>query len=140
MNEEIYFNPKWRANFPKRRKDKSFCVVISMEIKTDNQESMKTKIQKWIDEDWRPRNILWIRTWETGESGKNKYDEYSYYMTEFSTPPQIISCDDGVLKIRLNGQPTDRYWRDWMVFKIIPDLKEKFSEIGEFINVKDCDN
>jgi hypothetical protein len=60
-------------------------------------------------------------------------------MTEFSDPPKVLSCDNGLFQFQLNGQPTDNYWRDWLI-KIFSEWKDKFHEIGEFIGVKNCDD
>ncbi len=133
-----YYNPKWKAPFPKRNPDMTFQVILKMKFESDEDNNLiKDKIQVWIDEVWMPKNLFWEGVVYKADGSKcDKIDEYH---KDFSAPPTVLSCDNREIQILLKGQPTDYYWKDWVVYKIMPDLKKEFPEVGDFVSLKDYD-
>ena len=125
MNEKI--------RFPKRRIDGSFCVEVTFPVVTTNCEELLWRVKTWATE-WIKANQVWTRKWEPGGQ-----EEELYYDQEFKSGPQPISCILNELKIRLEGQPSAKWWRDWLVSRIIHDLKEAFTEIQSGGDVKNCE-
>ncbi len=122
-----------KIRFPKRRPDGSFCIEVSIPISTNEPEGFLGRVQDWFTQ-WVEANQIWTRKWEpTG-----RIEELSY-LQEFKREPQVISCDSTELKIRLEGQPSAKWWKDWMVTRILADLKAAFAEIKGVGHVRDCE-
>lgn len=122
-----------KVRFPKKRADGSFCIEVSIPVSTDDPEGLLRSVQDWLSQ-WAKANQIWIRTWQpTGRI------EELFYGQEFKGAPQPISCDSSELKIRLEGQPSAKWWKDWMVSRILADLKAAFSEIRAIGHLRDCE-
>lgn len=122
-----------KVKFPKRLKDGSFCVIVTFSINTQEPENLLSNIKKWLLQ-WSEDNKVWIRNWSNGKVEKLLYEQ------EFRNAPYPISCTINELKIVLDGQPSsEKIWKDWLVSRIIPELKNAFSEIQDFQNATDCE-
>ena len=122
-----------KIGFPKRLADGSFCIVVSIPVSTNEPDAFLRRVQDWFSQ-WVEANQIWTRKWEpTG-----RIEELSYLL-EFNGKPKVISCDSTELKIRLEGQPSAKWWKDWMVIRILADLKAAFTEIKGVGHVRDCE-
>ncbi len=122
-----------KAAFPKRKSDGSFCIEVSFPVITNDCEDLLRRVKLWAG-DWMTTNTVWKRKWDP--SGR---EETLYYDEEFKTEPNPVSCTSNELKIRLEGQPSSKWWRDWLVSRIIHDLRQRFNEVQSGGSLKDCD-
>jgi hypothetical protein len=121
------------AKFPKRRSDGSFCVDVTVAVEANDPSSLREALQRWISDEWTPRHEIWTRSWSNGTQERLRYGE------EFSAPPQIVKCEGAQLTIRLQGKNSAKLWKDWLVSKLIPDIKQRFPEVGQFQGIQDCE-
>ena len=119
------------VKFPKRQADGSFCIEVSIPVSTDNPEELQRRVQSWSTQ-WVEANQTWKRNWLS-------QDEELHYEAEFKREPQIIYSNSNELKIRLEGQPSAKWWKDWVVYRILKELKGAFPEIQDVGHVRDCD-
>jgi hypothetical protein len=97
-----------------------------------NPEELLQRVQEWTAQ-WVKANEVWTRTWQpSGREELLKYDQ------EFNGEPRTISCSFAELKIQLEGKPTAKWWKDWMVLRLIHDLSDAFPEIQSGGRVTDC--
>jgi hypothetical protein len=122
-----------KVKFPKRLKDGSFCVEIALSITTNEPEILLCKLKEWFVK-WGEANKRWTRVWS------NREIEELFYEHEFKHLPHLVSCSTTELRILLEGQPdSKKMWKDWLVLRILPELKDAFAEIHDVIGIKDCD-
>jgi hypothetical protein len=74
--------------------------------------------------------------WKTGTP--HPQAETLEYADEFSAPPRVVHCAGSELRFQLQGKNTAKFWRDWLVLRIIPELKKRFPEIGDVCSIGDC--
>lgn len=120
-----------KVKFPKRHSDNSFCVEVILSITTEEPEVLLQHIQNWAF-DWIKENQVWVRKWSSGE------EEQLYYEQEFKREPYPVFCNATELRMRLDGKPTAKWWKDWLVLRILYDLKTDFNEVQGVIKVEDC--
>lgn len=120
-----------KVKFPKRETDGSFCVEITILVETNKPEMLSQRFQSWASQ-WVEENQIWMREWSSGKK------EQLHYSREFKREPYPVSCSPTQLKIRLEGQPTAKWWKDWMVLRILNDLKSSFTEYRDVSSIKDC--
>ncbi|GGA39957.1 hypothetical protein [Dyella nitratireducens] len=126
--------------FPTRKHDGSFCVEVGLRIHLDDSTpDIAARIQSWFNDDWISRNKTWTRTWASGPNLATKRDEVLSYSDEFLAIPEVEEAG-AELRIRLFGARTARFWKDWLVSKIAPDLKAQFPQVGELLYIRDCDS
>jgi hypothetical protein len=125
-----------RALFPKLIPGGGFCVEIVVSIAGVSPDDLGVEIQDWWTKEWSPENKKWIRIWNRGS--KRERSELLLFDDEFSSIPQVISCDRSSLRFRLVGKCTPKWWRDWVVWRILPDLRERFPVIGKVMAIRDC--
>jgi|SRR5262245_57668935 len=120
-----------KVKFPRRGEDGSFCVEVCVSLMGAVDDDLASHLQDWINNVWMQRNRAWSFMKET-----------IHYESEFSRPPQIISCANSQLRFRLFGVKSAKYWKDWLVFRLVPDLKVEFPEIeiGSPRYIKNCDD
>src|ERR1041385_7896579 len=107
--------------FPKRRADGSFCIEISIPLSTSvDAEKLRQQVQNWADR-WVETNAIWKRNW-LSENDELRYDE------EFKGPPTAIVSAPNELGIRLECKPSAKWWKDWMVYRLLTDLRRVFTE------------
>jgi hypothetical protein len=122
-----------KIRFPKRHADGSFCIEVSLPVSTNDPQGFLERVQDWFTQ-WVEANQIWIRKWEPTE----RIEELSYAQ-EFKREPQVISCNSTELKLRLDVQPSARWWKDWMVTRILADFKAAFAEIKGVGHIGDCE-
>jgi hypothetical protein len=126
-----------KAIFPKIRTDGTFCVEVAFKASDDHGRELAIKIQQWLDEIWSPNNSTWTREWNAASPLHSKV-EVLQFGDEFIRPPEVTSSDESQITLRLYGKESSRLWRDWFVSRLLPDLKEKFPEIGEGLAIGNC--
>ena len=90
---------------------------------------------------WAPRNKTWARECKTGPGLTVERPEILEYEDELSAPPEVISCEGSELRFRLRGKG-EKLWKDWMVMRILPDLKAEFPEVevgAKILGIRNCD-
>jgi len=123
-----------KVQFPKRKADGTFCVEVTLRVTTSDAEELLRRMTNWMNQ-WVKANQVWIRVWEpSGRVEKLRYDE------EFKGIPRIVFSDSREIKIQVDGHFSARWWKDWLVLKIIQELKEAFTEIQANGSIKDCDS
>jgi hypothetical protein len=112
-----------KAKFPARKKDGSFCVKICVGLTPGGSEDLASQIEKWMREDWMPRNSTWKRLWRTGPSLSIANEETLRWEDEFLRPPEVSIIESSKFCFKLFGKRT-KFWRDWLVSRLLPDLRE----------------
>jgi hypothetical protein len=120
-----------RVRFPKRRSDNSFCIEVQLRIDSADAQRFRDEIDVWL-RDWIRDNRVWIRDWSTG------IQEYLHFNNEFEPGPKVLLSDSSVIRIQLEGKPTAKWWKDWLVFRILKELCARFPEILEVLTIGDC--
>jgi hypothetical protein len=127
-----------KVKFPRRRSDGSFCVEVVMSLSSANTSDLGSAIQDWWSNEWMPKNKEWTRIWNRGH--KTERTEVLRYDDEFSAPPQLVRCEGSQLRFRLLGRSsTKKFWKDWMVLRIVRDLTARFPAVGRVIGAQNCD-
>lgn len=122
-----------KINFPRRHQDGSFCVIASFTVNTRDPGKLLSEIRAWFIE-WTENNQIWVWKYDSGREDTFVFND------EFKSIPTAVSCDSGELRIRLEGSPTSqRFWRDWLALRIVPELLGSFPEIKKMTNVRDCE-
>lgn len=80
------------------------------------------------------------REWNTGPNLSTSSVESLRYDEEFSGPPEVHYGPSSEPQLRLRGRKSAKYWRDWLVWRLVPDLKAAFPVIGELIYIRNCMN
>jgi hypothetical protein len=127
-----------RAHFPKKNADGSFCVEIRLSAANDHRIDLDSRIKRWIAVSWMQNRSTWKREWRTGPNQALVEEQILQYENEFIGPPEIVSYDGSELRFRLFGKPSAKYWKDWLVSRLIPDLKAQFPEIVDRFLIEDC--
>ncbi len=127
-----------KEHFPARNTDGSFCVEIGLTLAHPGGEKFASEIQEWIGAEWMPRNSTWRRAWRTGAELSEVNEQILYYKEEFLNLPQVVSSSDTEMRLRIEGNKTAKFWRDWLVSRLLPDLKEEFSGIGDVLFIRNC--
>jgi hypothetical protein len=127
-----------RVKFPRRNDDGSFCVEIGLKLAGDHQEDLGSRIQRWIEEHWMPNRSIWRRVWRTGHNLSATDEQILHYDDEFLKPPEVISSKRPELRLRLFGKESAKLWRDWLIWRLVPDLKAQFPEIGSRLYIRNC--
>src|SRR4051812_13579185 len=117
--------------FPKVREDGTFCVRVVLSIATQDAAGLRADLQRWMSK-WGQDKEVWERQWRSGRM------ERLLYSDDFKAAPTIEISDASELHLRVEGTSSARLWKDWLVSRILPDLKAAFSEIGEFKEMRDC--
>ena len=119
--------------FPKRNVDGSFCIEITIAVETNEPEALSERVESWATR-WVNENQIWTRNWSP-----NNRKETLHYSQEFKREPYPISCTPTELKVQLEGQPSAKRWKDWMVLRILTDMKSTFPEFRDVSSIKNCE-
>lgn len=132
-------NPDNLGKFPRRRPDGSFCVEVTFAVRTTD-EGLGERIQQWLTQVWVPSNTTWLRVWQTGPGLSIERPELLRYSDEFLSSPTVTSSMATEIRLQLRGKNRKRkLWKDWIVSRIMPDLRAHFSEISDFLSITDCE-
>jgi hypothetical protein len=126
------------AKFPDRRPDGSFCVVVGLRTSPDGAAELADRVRRWMTDVWMPSHPTWTREWKTGVDLARAEKQVLSYADEFSSDPEV-SGEGSELRLRLRGKRDSRFWKDWLVSRIAPDLRAEFPELSELLYIRDCD-
>ena len=118
--------------FPKRNADGSFCIDVIIAIETNDAPHLLRRVESWASR-WVLENQIWIRNWVPDDQ------ESLEYSSEFKREPYPVSCTPTELTIRLVGQPSAHWWKDWLVLRILSDLSLSFVEFRDVTRMQNCD-
>jgi hypothetical protein len=108
-----------------------------MSLSSNGDKSIGSSIQDWWSKEWTPANKQWVQICNKGY--KSEFTRVWQYDDEFSKPPQLVSSTRAKLRFRLLGKSSAKWWKDWMVLRIIPDLKARFPAVGKLVSVGNCE-
>jgi hypothetical protein len=126
------------VGFPVRRPDGSFSVEVGIQMLGDLQAELASRVQGWISNTWMPLHATWTREWQTGSNLGTSRVQVLQYSDEFMAPPQITVGPNFELQLRLRGTKAAKFWKDWLVSRLVPDLKAEFPGIGDLLYIRDC--
>lgn len=128
------------AKFPKPKVDGSICVEVTIPVRSDDDTDLGERIQQWWTDVWLPERGTWRVVFRTGQDLRRVDVEILEYTEEFSAAPHVVFCKDSKLRFRLEGRRSTKVWKDWVILRILPDLREQFSEIQNgVLSVCNCD-
>jgi hypothetical protein len=120
------------AKFPKKRPDGSFCVEVTLRVSTKTPEQLANQVQLWLEQ-WVQVN----REWKTPLAAST--GELLSFFDEFTGPPTCFLKDPNSLCLRVEGRPNmGRWWRDWLILRVLKDLKANFSEVTAVESFTNC--
>jgi hypothetical protein len=102
------------------------------------QTDLLPRVQAWIGDVWMPQNATWAREWQTGSNLTVSRAQELHYDDEFTAPPEVSAGPISELQLRLSGAKTAQFWKDWVVSRLVPDLKAAFPGVGELLYIRDC--
>lgn len=125
-----------KVNFPARNEDGSFCVEIWLGLSGNQSDDLPLRVQRWIREDWMPEHATWKREWRTGPNLATTYEQVLHYQDEFTKPPVVSYRHNAkfpfrVLRLRFSGKQSAKFWKDWLVSRLLPDLRERFPHVSK---------
>jgi len=120
-----------KVRFPKRNTNGSFCVDVIVAVETNEPENFSRRVESWARH-WAGENQTWTHGNPSGHEVLN-------YVDEFQREPYPVSCTPTELTLRVEGQPSAKWWRDWLVLRILADLKSTFVEFRDVNRIRDCD-
>jgi hypothetical protein len=104
--------------FPKKRPDGSFCVEIALRVNTSDPEGLAARITSWLEE-WTQRNRYW-----------NWFEETLDFFNDFAGSPICTEHTPESVIVRVESRPKfTKWWRDWIVLRLLKDLQSQFHEI-----------
>lgn len=109
------------------RKDATFLVEIEMSVPAGATNSLCEEIQQWLNDEWAPRNQLWRRVCR---NAAREYIQDLLYSDEFSSTPSVLRSSSK-LHLVIEGRNCAEFWRDWLVARLIPDVRSRFPLIGD---------
>ena len=122
-----------KVRFPKRRPNGSFCVEVALKADSGDPVLLGKRVQEWWSTAWMPANREWRRSWSSDQTQTLSYSD------EFDGEPRVWRCTSE-LRFRFEGKPSAKWWRDWLVSRILPDLKSKFPEVQDFVRITNCES
>jgi len=115
------------AKFPKRKSDGSFCVEITLTVSTNEIDSLVARITSWLDQ-WTKENRYW--KWQ---------GQLLDFFAEFSGSPTCVKRTPESLTLRVDGRSgSTKWWKDWIVLRLLKDLQGKFSELQSVDAFTNC--
>jgi hypothetical protein len=112
--------------------DGSFCVEVTLRVNTKQPNDLANRMQLWLEE-WVHAN----RYWETSlfESVGGRLD----FFEDFAQVPSCSVSGPDLLCLHLQSRPGARkWWKDWLVLRILKELPNAFPEFAEVQKITDC--
>lgn len=92
----------------------------------DPASSFCEEVEQWLNDEWLPRNQLWQRVCRNADT---EHIQNLLYSEEFRSPPRVL-CGNSELCLIVEGKSSAEFWRDWLVARLIPDVRSRFPQIG----------
>jgi hypothetical protein len=115
-------------SFPRRKPDGSFCVEVVLRVKATDLRAQERSIEAWA-RNWLTRNRYW--DWKLAGRCLDYFDD-------FSREPFHVRCTVDTVSFRLEGRPSARWWKDWLAFRIVEDLRAALPEVKDLLTVTNC--
>lgn len=125
--------------FPKVDSEGRFVVRIGLQLFPPSGAKDAEKIGRWLIDQWLPANRTWRRKWANGQNALRNIEEELLFSDSFYSYPEVSYRERDTLCVVLHGKSRSALWRDWMISKIIPELKEEFPNIGDRLFVENAD-
>jgi hypothetical protein len=109
------------------RKNATFLVEIEMSLPEGATDALREEVQRWLSDEWAPMNQLWRRVYRN--AGRACVQDL-LYSEEFSSPPSVLR-GGSKLRLVMEGRSCSQFWRDWLVARLIPDVRSRFPLVGE---------
>lgn len=121
-----------KRKFPKLRPDGSFCVEVTLNARTTDLDALASRITEWIESFLR-NNRYW--TWPFAKEKGGVVD----FFDEFVATPSCVATPPHSLVIRVEAKPEAKWWKDWLVVRLLGDLRKDFdNEIVGVNEIGDC--
>ena len=115
-------------------------MEVTVSVRSSDEIALGERVQQWWTDVWLPDRNSWRVVIRTGPQLREEVVETLTYTEEFSAAPHVVFCKDSQLRFQLKGRRPSKVWRDWLVLRILPDLREQFPEIQETVlSVLNCD-
>ncbi len=122
-----------RIRFPERRPDGSFSVEIIFGLKGAPGSDLSIRVADHLRA-WTVTNAVWRREWSDGRVENLRFED------EFFGAPCPVRIDaTGMFAVRLDAKPTAKWWKDWIVLRVVKELREAFPELGDVGSIKGVD-
>jgi hypothetical protein len=113
-------------NLPKKRPDGSFCIAIMLRVNTNDAKGLAARITSWLKE-WTQRNRYW-----------HWFEDLDFF-NDFAEAPTCAERTEESLIVRVEGSPKfTKWWRDWIVLRLLKELQGQFAEITAVEAVVNC--
>ncbi|HEY5758491.1 MAG TPA: hypothetical protein VIU34_21840 [Steroidobacter sp.] len=121
-----------KVTFRAKRRNTAFLVEIEMSVAAEAVNSLCDDVQRWLNDEWVPRNQLWRRV--CSNAGR-EYIQNLLYFEEFNSAPRVLS-GGSQLRLVIEARNAGNSWRDWLVARLVPDVKSRFPQIGETLLIR----
>ncbi len=108
------------AKFPRRDPDGSFRVRVVHRTNTERPGDLAARVEEWF-RSWLATAPVWALS----------ADRQLNYFDDFAREPHHVTCSGSALTYVLEGRPAAMWWRDWLAFKIVPELRRALPEVLE---------
>lgn len=123
--------------FPRTDARGHFQVKAGLRLEARLGEECSARIKEWLDDRWVRENRVWHRKWKTGPNLSILNTEALEFEDSFLRSPDVIFEPPATLCILLHGRDRSSPWRDWLISKIIPDVRRAFPQVGDPLFIKD---
>jgi hypothetical protein len=121
-----------RIKFPTRRADGSFCVEVRLRIDSSQPNLLASRLTAWLDQ-WSHANRYW--KWPPARNEGGLLD----YFDDFLGAATAVVCSSTIVCLRFECRPeAKKWWKDWLVFRILRDIHEAFIEIIAVEKIGNC--
>ena len=113
---------------PKKKPDGSFCLEIALRVNTSDPKGLAVRITSWLEE-WTQKNRYW-----------NWFEQTLDFFNDFAGSPICAERTSEFVIVRVEGRPKfSKWWKDWIVLRLLKDLQSQFQEIiavDAFVNCR----
>jgi hypothetical protein len=124
--------PLMVPSFPKRRSDGSFCIEVRLRVDSQQLDVLANRLNAWLDQ-WVLANRFW--KWSLAKRAGGLLD----FLDDFVGPPAVVVRTPAFICLRFECRPqAKKWWKDWLVLRILKDIHAAFDEVIAVENIGDC--